>query len=109
VYGDLSLARAYFTKIAEWFESMDVRTDPTFYAPIYYCILTVSSSYVRWAGLEDLVLRLVKACHCGFSEVEETTEMYFSVMKFFTWETAKVMSGIICPDNVLFSLIRPRR
>ena len=83
VYGDVALARKWTLKSIDIYENMDIRTDPSLFAPGYYGSLNMTNSFMMKAGLGDLVLRYMKAAHLTFSEVDDTAETFYACTKFF--------------------------
>ena len=83
VYGDVALARKWTLKSIGIMENMDIRTDPSMFAPGYFGSLSMTNSFMMKAGLGDLVLRYMKAAHLTFSEVDDTAETFYAFTKFF--------------------------
>ena len=83
VYGDVALARKWTLRSIGIMENMDIRTDPSMFAPGYFGSLAMTNSFMMKAGLGDLVLRYMKAVHLTFSEVDDTAETFYAFTKFF--------------------------
>jgi hypothetical protein len=75
--------------VCEIYEGIgDPRTDSTVYAGAVWGGLNATHSFMSQAGLGDLSLRLLKAVHMTFQEVDESAEVYHAVCQFFGWRGA---------------------
>ena len=106
VFGDIELTRKWLLKVCEIYEGMeDPRAVPTIFSCAYYGGLNLTHSFLKSAGLGDLSLRLLKALHLSFTEVEASAETYHGVMRFFAW-TGKTHNW--CTNAFLVSQMKRR-
>ena len=75
LYGDIAAARKWLAKSATIFEGNDWRKDPTLLLHGGYGSYSFTNSYLHQAGLKHEVLRLMKARHVTFTEVEASAEV----------------------------------
>ena len=82
-FGDLPLAKLALQKAVAIFETTDAREHRSLFPVAFYGGLNGSCSLWERAGLGDVSLKLLKALHLSFNEVEESSAVYHEVMQHF--------------------------
>ena len=88
IYGELDLARTWLEKMIAIHEKYDCRSRPSLIEGINVGSLNASHSLFKYAGLSHLVIRLMRAMHTTFNEIDATSELYYKAYGCgLGWET----------------------
>ena len=80
IYGEVDLCRIWLEKLIAIYEQHDFRSRPSLLQGLGIGLLNATHSLYNSAGLSNLVVRLMRAMHCTFDEIETTSEAYYKVI-----------------------------
>ena len=90
VFGEVELAKTWLLKMIKIHEQHDGRSRPNLAMNMLCGSLNSTHSLFKRAGLSHLVVRLMRAMHTTFDEIEATSStLHASILRGFAWETDK--------------------